>query len=69
MSTSLVMRRLCVLAELLSCTFAVVHDAPKATKDNAKRPVGQNGAAHSAGRQSHKVDQQARRSAPRSLHA
>ncbi|MDQ3299963.1 MAG: AAA family ATPase [Myxococcota bacterium] len=37
-----VMRRLRVLAELLGCTVVVVHHAPKATKDTAKRRPGQN---------------------------
>jgi len=37
-----VMRRLRVLAELLGCTVAVVHHAPKSNKDNAKRRPGQN---------------------------
>lgn len=37
-----VMRRLRVLAEILGCTVAVVHHAPKQTKDNAKRRPGQN---------------------------
>jgi sugar phosphate isomerase/epimerase len=37
-----VMRRLRVLAELLGCTVAVVHHAPKASKDTTKRRPGQN---------------------------
>lgn len=37
-----VMRRLRVLADLLGCTVAVVHHAPKASKDTAKRRAGQN---------------------------
>lgn len=37
-----VMKRLRVLAELLSCTVAVVHHSPKATKENATRRGGQN---------------------------
>ncbi|HEX4355624.1 MAG TPA: AAA family ATPase [Polyangiales bacterium] len=37
-----VMRRLRALAELLSCTVAVVHHAVKSTKDNAGRRPGQN---------------------------
>lgn len=37
-----VMRRLRAVAELLACTVAVVHHAPKANKDTAKRRPGQN---------------------------
>lgn len=37
-----VMRRLRLLGELLACTVAVVHHAPKASKENAARRVGQN---------------------------
>lgn len=37
-----VMRRLRVLAELLTCTVGVVHHAPKSTKENSKRRPGQN---------------------------
>ncbi len=37
-----VMRRLRVMSDLLGCTVAVVHHAPKSTKDNAKRRPGQN---------------------------
>ena len=37
-----VMRRLRLLGKLLGCTVVVVHHAPKATKDNARRRPGQN---------------------------
>ncbi len=37
-----VMRRLRLLGELLGCTVAVVHHAPKSSKENSKRRPGQN---------------------------